>query len=254
MFDENTNEHSMSIDELRELVSRGPLPRHIGVIPDGNRRFARKRGLSLLEAYELGVKKGEIFAEWCRDLGIRYLTFYTLSLENLEKRSKSELDILFDLLKKHLIRLVDDERIHRDRVRVRIAGRINLLPEDVQDVIRHVENVTKDYDQYHLIFLIAYSGRGEIIDAIKSILASKRDDNLMEFSEKDFRKYLYLSDIPDPDLIIRTSGEMRISNFLLWYIAYSEFYFVKKYWPEISFKDLLLAIRSYQNRERRFGR
>jgi len=245
-----SDESSLPEDALKKLVLQGTLPKHIGVIPDGNRRYARKQGLSLVEAYERGVEKGEIFAEWCRKLGVKYLTFYTLSLENLERRSSDEKKLLFSLLKKHFKRLIEDARIHEDCVRVKVIGRISLLPQDLQEVIHHVEEVTASYNRYYLIFLIAYSGRAEIIDAINKLLVNgpKRVD------ENIFRNYLYMGNIPDPDLIIRTSGEMRISNFLLWYIAYSEFYFVKRYWPEITFKDLLLAIRNYQKRERRFGR
>lgn len=245
-----SDESSLPEDALKKLVLQGTLPKHIGVIPDGNRRYARKQGLSLLEAYERGVEKGEIFAEWCRNLGVKYLTFYTLSLENLERRSSDEKRLLFSLLKKHFKRLIEDARIHEDHVRVKVIGRISSLPRDLQEVIHHVEEVTASYNRYYLIFLIAYSGRAEIIDAINKLLVNgpkKIDENI-------FRNYLYMGNIPDPDLIIRTSGEMRISNFLLWYIAYSEFYFVKRYWPEITFKDLLLAIRNYQKRERRFGR
>jgi len=244
---------SISIDDLKNLVLRAPVPKHIGVIPDGNRRFAKKNNLSLYEAYELGIQKGEDFAEWCRELGVNYLSFYTLSIENLERRSKGELELLFSLLKKYMKKLASDERIHRDKVRVRVVGRLNLLPNDVREAITEVEEATKDYESYYLIFLIAYSGRAEIIDAVNRII-NNGSNAVNSLKEGEFRKYLYLPNVPDPDLIIRTSGEMRISNFLLWYIAYSELYFVDKYWPEITYKDLLLAVRHYQNRERRFGR
>ena len=138
-------------------------------------------------------------------------------------------------------------------MRVRVVGRLNLLPEDVRSVIREVENATSNYSSYYLIFLIGYSGRAEIIDAVNALMRDK-SNGIKEIDEELFRRYLYLPNVPDPDLVIRTSGEMRISNFLLWYIAYSELYFVKKYWPEITYSDLLLAIKHYQNRERRFGR
>lgn len=239
--------------DLLGLVSKHSIPRHVGVIPDGNRRFARKNGLSLYEAYELGIRKGEDFAQWCRDLGIKYLSFYTLSIENLERRSERELSLLFSLLKRHMKRLVVDERIHRDKVKIKIVGRLTLLPKDVREVIQEVEEATKDYENYYLIFLIAYSGRAEIIDAIKNIV-NEVGVSANDVNEDFLRKRMYLSDIPDPDLVIRTSGEMRISNFLLWYIAYSELYFVRKYWPEVTYEDLLQAIRHYQVRERRFGR
>lgn len=244
---------NLSTSNPKDLVLSEPVPKHIGVIPDGNRRFARKNNLSLYEAYELGIQKGEDFAEWCRELGVKYLTFYTLSIENLERRSKKELELLFSLLKKYMKKLANDERIHRDKVRVRVVGRLNLLPSDVREAIVEVEKATEDYKSYYLIFLIAYSGRAEIIDAINKII--KNGSSVAHsLEESEFRNYLYLSSIPDPDLIIRTSGEMRISNFLLWYIAYSELYFVDKYWPEITYEDLLLAVRHYQKRERRFGR
>ncbi len=243
---------TLSDEELKKIILKDRLPRHIGVIPDGNRRFARKYGLSLLEAYEKGVQKGEEFAQWCRDLGIKYLTFYALSLENLQRRSKEELQILFSLLRKYLIKIAKDERIHRDEVKVRVFGRLELLPDGVVKAARNLESVTNSYDRYHLILLIAYSGRDEIINAVKRVLQENSDAN--NINEETFRQFLYLSDVPDPDLIIRTSGEMRLSNFLLWYAAYSELYFINVFWPEITFRHLLFAIRNYQMRERRFGK
>jgi len=231
---------------------KGRIPRHIGVIPDGNRRYAKKYGLTYLEAYQHGVEKAQDFAEWCRELGIKYLTYYSLSLENLKNRSSSELDILFKLMEQYLKKMLYDERIHRERVRIRVAGRIEKLPSNIQQLIKELEKATASYDRYHIILLIAYSGRLEIIDAVRKILTNMSGS--CNVNEEVFRRYLYIPEIPDPDLILRTSGEMRISNFLLWQSAYSELIFIKKYWPEITKEDLIRAIEEYQHRERRFGR
>lgn len=246
------NEGFRDLSELREIVLRNKIPQHIAVIPDGNRRYARKYGLTIIEAYRRGVEKAKEFAEWCQDIGVKYLTFYSLSLENLQRRPREELNILFNLMRVYFRELIEDKRIHENEVRIRIVGRINLLPRDLIDLISKVERTTEEYERYHITFLIAYSGRAEIVDAVKKILAETPYNH--EITEDFFRKFLYLPDVPDPDLVIRTSGEQRISNFLLWYLAYSEFFFIKKYWPEITLEDLLLVLREFQLRERRFGR
>ncbi|MHA1616553.1 MAG: polyprenyl diphosphate synthase [Candidatus Njordarchaeales archaeon] len=238
---------------LKDIVLKGRIPKHLAVIPDGNRRYARKKGISLANAYEEGLQKAKEFARWCRELGIRYLTFYSLSLENLQNRSPDELNILFTLMKKYAKELINNKEIHTDQVRVRIVGRLNLLPKDLLEILEDLERVTREYENYHLIFLMAYSGRAEILDAVNKLLTINVSESL-RVDEKFFRQFLYLPDVPDPDLVIRTSGEQRISNFLLWYLAYSELYFINKFWPEITMEDLLKAIRDFQQRERRFGR
>ena len=240
-------------NNIRQQLSKiEKVPLHIGIIPDGNRRFARKKGLSLLKAYEIGAEKVREVLSWCREFGIKYVSIYTLSYENLKNRSEQELKIIFNLLEKKLKRVAKDEEIHKNKVRVLISGDKTILPKNVIEAINLAENSTKNYNNYYLILLVGYGGRKEIIDAIKKII--KDDLKIEEITEKTFRKYLYLPNIPDPDLVIRTSGEQRISNFLLWQIAYSELYFINKYWPELTKQDFIQALISYSKRQRRFGK
>ncbi|MGC8542977.1 MAG: polyprenyl diphosphate synthase [Vulcanisaeta sp.] len=233
-------------------------PMHIGVIPDGNRRWARKMGLSIVEAYRIGSDKVEEFLEWSLDFGIKTVTVYVLSTENFLKRSKLELELLYRLLKEKMIKARNDEKIHRNRVRVRVIGRTWLLPEDVRKEIELTEKATMDYSDHYLNLAVVYGGRQELVDAIKKLLI---DYNSGKFSINDVNedtlfKYLYLADepYPEPDLIIRTGGEYRLSNFLLYETAYSELYIMNKYWPEITKEDLKQALDNFAMRERRFGK
>ncbi len=227
------------------------VPVHIGIIPDGNRRYARKHGLSLEKSYEIGVEKVKEVLRWSREFGVKYVTIYALSQENLKNRSKNELNIIFKLMKRYLGNISSDKEIHKNKVRILIAGETQTLPRDLQDAIINAQNETRDYNHYYLILLIAYGGRQEIINAINRILSENRNSKI---TEETFKKYLYLPNIPYPDLVIRTSGEMRISNFLLWQIAYSELYFSKLLWPEFSKEEFIKALTDYQKRERRYGR
>lgn len=237
---------------------QGTLPIHIGVIPDGNRRWARKVGLPITEAYRIGSDKVEEFLDWSLDFGIKIVTVYVLSTENFLRRSKLELDLLYKLLKEKLIKVRKDERIHRNRVRVRVIGRTWLLPEDVRREIVLTEEATADYSDHYLNLAVVYGGRQEIIDAIKRILADYNSGklNISDLNEDALFRYLYVGDepYPEPDLIIRTGGEHRISNFLLYETAYSELYILNKYWPEITKEDLKQALDDYARRERRFGK
>jgi len=228
------------------------IPQHIGVIPDGNRRFARKNNLNLHQAYEIGIKKVREFLSWCREFDIKYVTIYSLSHENLIGRSQLELNTIFNLMEKHLKSVPNDEDIHENEVRVIIAGDKSILPKRVIDAINIAEQSTENYNKYYLILLIGYSGRKEILDAIKKLISL--NVNPEDITVETFKKYLYVPDIPDPDLVIRTSGEYRISNFLIWQIAYSELYFAKPLWPEFSREDFIEALVEYSKRERRYGR
>lgn len=234
------------------------LPMHIGVIPDGNRRWARKMGLSIVEAYRIGSNKVEEFLEWSLDFGIRIVTVYVLSTENFLGRSKFELELLYSLLKEKLIKVRMDERIHRNRVRVRVIGRTWLLPEDIRREIELTERATEDYSDHYLNLAVVYGGRQELIDAVRKLIvdfnSGKLDMN--DINEDTLFNYLYLNDEPhpEPDLVIRTGGEYRLSNFLLYETAYSEIYVLNKYWPEITKEDLKQALDEYARRERRFGR
>ncbi len=240
---------------LEEEVKKRPLPKHIGIIMDGNRRFARKIGREVTYGHILGSKKLEEVLRWCYDLGIKVITVYAFSTENF-KRSPEEVNALMDLFEKKFKELAKNPDIHRNQVKVKAIGRLEYLPERVREAIREAEEATKNYSNYFLNVAIAYGGRDEIINAIRRIANDVKEGRMSpeEINEEVIRRYLYTRDLPDPDLIIRTSGEERLSNFLLWQSAYSELYFVEAYWPEFSKIDLLRAIYSYQKRSRRFGR
>ncbi len=233
------------------------LPIHIGVIPDGNRRWARKVGLPITEAYRIGSDKVEEFLGWALDFGIRIVTVYVLSTENFLRRPRSELELLYGLLKEKLVKVRNDERIHRNRVRVRVIGRTWLLPEYVRREIELTERATANYSDHYLNLAVVYGGRQEIIDAVKKLIIDYSSGKLRisDLNEELLLRYLYAGDepYPEPDLIIRTGGEHRISNFLLYEAAYSELYILNKYWPEITKEDLKQALDDYARRERRFG-
>ncbi|MCY0852106.1 MAG: polyprenyl diphosphate synthase [Thermoplasma acidophilum] len=240
---------------LLEEVKKYPRPRHIGIITDGNRRYARNVGISENEGHVKGKEKVEEVVDWCMELDIRIVTFYAFSTENF-RRSPEEVDFLFHLIDNAFKSLLKDERVYKNRINVRVIGNLSILPAYLRQTIHIVEETTKNFNNYQLNLAIGYGGREEILDAIKRITRDAMDGklNIDELDEEKFRMYLYDGRIPDPDLILRTSGEERISNFLLWQSAYSELYFSDVYWPEFSKLDFLRAIYSYQRRQRRFGR
>jgi len=231
------------------------LPNHIAIIMDGNRRFALDLGLDPMDGHEYGRDKLEELMEWCLELKIKNLTVYAFSTENI-KRKTDEVAKLMELFRKNFLSLADDERVHKHKIRVRIIGQKELLPVDVQKAIETAEERTRDYDNYFFNLAVAYGGREEIIQAVKNIAADAIDKKVQldEINEELVSEYLYTKEIPDPDLILRTSGEERVSNFLLWQIAYSELYFADVYWPGLQKIDFLKAIRSYQMRKRRYGK
>ena len=241
--------------KLLKMVKSGKIPEHIGIIMDGNRRFAHEMGLSPLEGHRLGKNKLEEVLEWCRELGIKIVTVYAFSTENF-RRSPEEVNTLMDMFVESLRNAADDNRTHKYQMRIRIIGQTNLLPQKVRDAIRYAEEKTKNYNKFLLNVAIAYGGREEIVNAIKKIATEVKEGKLdvEDIDEDTIRKYLYTGELPDPDLIFRTSGEERISNFLLWQSAYSELYFADVYWPTLRKIDFLRAIRAYQLRQRRFGR
>jgi len=240
---------------LLSEVKAGRIPTHIAVIMDGNRRFAHQLGLDTQEGYLKGREKLEKLMEWCVELGIKVITVYAFSTENLMNRPREEVDRLMRLFEENFRKAADDPRVHEHKVRIRALGQQNLLPSEVQDAIRYAEERTKGYDKHFYNIAVAYGGREEIVSAIRKIADDvlgnkvKRDD----ITEQLISSYLYTKDLPDPDLIIRTSGEERISNFLLWQVAYSELYFCDVYWPGFRKIDLLRAIRSFQMRHRKYG-
>lgn len=241
---------------LSRNVQRDLLPGHVAIVMDGNRRFALSSGLRNEQGHRMGKEKVREVMRWCRDIGIKYLTVYALSLENLTSRSPDELETLYDLYESGFLELCDDREIHRDRVRCKAVGQIGLLPARVISAIDAAEKATKDYDDLVFTVCLAYGARQELVDAIKGILSDHRDGkiDLDSVCEDLVSQYLYTNDIPDPDLVIRTSGEERVSNFLLWQMAYAELCFIDVYWPAFRKRDFLRAIRTYQGRQRRYGR
>ena len=193
--------------------------------------------------------------DWVLDIGVPYLTVYALSTENITSRKPAELEDLFDLYVEGLNDLSTDERIHKNSVRVQVAGRKELLPERVLKAIENAESLTASHDKFVFTVCLAYGSREEIIDAVRAIAVDHAEGelDLSSIDEKEISKRLWTGDMPDPDLVIRTSGEERISNFLLWQSGYAEYYFTDVYWPSFSRGDLLEAIEAYQQRKRRFG-
>jgi len=242
-------------NRLQTRVMTRPLPKHISIIMDGNRRFAADRGRESAFGHQLGKAKVEEVMDWVLDMGIPYLTVYALSTENIHGRDPKELDDLYDLYVEGLSDIAKNERIHRYGVKVQVAGREDLLPERVLEAINHAVEETQKYDKFVFTVCLAYGSREEIIEAVRQIAAdhAKGEIDLAGIDEKEISKRLWTGELPDPDLIIRTSGEERISNFLLWQSAYSELYFTDVFWPSFQRSDLLEAIDAYQQRKRRYG-
>ena len=239
---------------LREVQEHPLQVNHLAIIMDGNRRFAWRSNLAAGLGHRIGKEKLERVLDWVLELKIPWFTVYALSTENLN-RPKDELDVLFDLYVEGLRDIADDERIHDNNVRVNIIGRRELLPKRVNEAIDYAESKTADYDDFVFTVCLAYGSREEMITAIQTIAKdyAAGDISLDDIDQEAVSKRLYTADMPDPDLVIRTSGEERISNFLLWQMAYSELYFTDVFWPSFAKKDLLKAIRTYQERGRRYG-
>lgn len=242
---------------LGDQVASDEKPEHVGIILDGNRRWGFEKYGDKLNGHLYGARTGEDFLEWCLDLGIRTVTLYVFSTENF-LRPKEEVDKILKLIEDEARKLITDKRIHDHKVHVKAIGRLELLPEPLRGVLAEVERVTSSYDQHYLNIAVAYGGRAEIVDAAKRIIDEVKSGSLDEAAvdEEMFGKYLYTSHLPNPnpELVIRTSGEERLSGFLLWQAAYSEFVFLDVYWPEFRRIDLLRAVRTYQRRRRRFGK
>jgi tritrans,polycis-undecaprenyl-diphosphate synthase [geranylgeranyl-diphosphate specific] len=237
-------------------VKNSVKPEHIAIILDGNRRWALAQSLRTLVGHQKGAKKVEQLLDWCLNLGVKSVTLYAFSTENF-RRSKREVEEVFQVVEEKLRELLDSEAIHEHKVRVKVIGRVNLLPENLQSLIKDLESTTKSYDELFLNVALAYGGRAEIVDAAKKISKKVQQGELTpeEVDERLFEKYLYTAHLSkqDPDLIIRTSGEERMSGFLLWQSAYSELCFLEVFWPDFRRIDFLRAIRTYQLRKRRFG-
>jgi len=191
--------------------------------------------------------------EWCKRLDLRIITFWGFSMENFD-RDKKEVKKLMELFEQKIDEIKNMADLHKNKIRVRVFGRINLLTEKIQKKIMEIEKETMEYDNYHVNILLAYGGKQEIIDACNAISQDFKDGKIKGIDEKTFTKYLYTKDLPDPDLIIRTSGEQRLSGLMPWQSAYSELYFCDKLWPDFNEQDLKLAVEEFHRRKRRFGR
>jgi tritrans,polycis-undecaprenyl-diphosphate synthase [geranylgeranyl-diphosphate specific] len=246
---------------LWRQVKNGVPPEHIAIILDGNRRWANEQETNATIrkdkwGHSDGADTVEQLLDWCHLIGVRNVTLYTFSTENFARNS-DEVRQIMEIAEERFRKLLKDERIHRDKVHVKVIGRVNMLPDRLREIIDELERATADYDCYFWNFAFAYGGRAEIVDATK-IIAKKVQENELkidDINESTFEKYLYTSHMTkqDPDMIIRTSGEERLSGFLLWQAAYSELYFLDVFWPDFRRIDLLRAIRVFQHRKRRFG-
>lgn len=240
---------------LWKQIKKGPNPHHIGVILDGNRRFAREKGWEATKGHIFGADKVEQLLRWCWKLNIKFITLYAFSTENFN-RNEEEVKALMQLLMEKLRKFQQEPLIKRNRVKIKVIGRLEYLSEELREEIRRTEEMTRDHDNFQLNIALSYGGRAEIIDAVKKIARQieNGDINADDIDENLLAKNLYTQGMPDPDLIIRTSGEERLSGFLLWQSAYSELYFTEVFWPAFRMIDLWRAIRIYQQRERRYGK
>ncbi len=221
-------------------------PKHLGIILDGNRRWAKEKGLPVFEGHKKGLEKIKKVVEWCKEKGIKILTLFVFSTENW-KRSKKEIDYLMGLVKKAMN--VDLKEASKQGIKVRVIGERERLPKIVQKAIEKIERTTKKNKKITLNLALSYGGRGEIVQAVKNIV--KKKVPAKRITEDLISKNLWASDL---DMIIRTGKEQRISNFLIWQAAYAELYFFTKYWPDFSKRDLNIALLYYSRRQRRFGR
>jgi short-chain Z-isoprenyl diphosphate synthase len=241
-------------------IEQRPMPRHIGVILDGNRRHARKRGVSdPCAIYQRGAEKLDDMLDWCAELRIPALTLWVFSTENL-KRSQAEVCGILSAIEAKVAALAHEPFMHQKCVRIQAIGRLDLLPESVVAAIRAAETATAQYDSMTLTIAVGYGGREEIADAVRTFVkvqalqGASLSDVIERITPEAIACHLYAADLPDPDLIIRTSGEIRLSGFLLWQSVHSEYYFTDVLWPAFRKVDFLRAVRAYQARNRRFGR
>jgi undecaprenyl diphosphate synthase len=238
--------------EIMEEIDKGKLPHHIAIIMDGNGRWAKKKFLNRIGGHVKGVNAVREVVTACRELGIKVLTLYAFSIENW-KRPADEVNALMGLLKEYLLK--ECEEMVQNNIRLNAIGRIEDLSLDVQTTLRETMKKTERCDGMILNLALSYGGRSEILHAVQGILSDFQRGKVKpdEITIQRFSQYLWTHGIPDPDLLIRTSGEFRISNFLLWQIAYTELYVTDTLWPDFDRKELLKAIADYQSRERRFG-
>lgn len=231
------------------------IPRHIVLFPDGNRRWARERGLDIIEGHRAGYEKLIQFCEWCKKRGVQVLTAFGFSTENWNRpmrEVKYLMKLLEEGLRENFSKKSKKKEIADLGVKVRVIGQKERLPQSLQKTIFEVEEYTKDNENFFLNLAISYGGRWDIVQATRKIIETGVDPRIL--NEELFAQYLSTNGLPEPDLVIRAGGEKRFSNFLLWQCAYSELYFCSKYWPDFTEKDLDEALTEYAHRQRRFGR
>ncbi|MDD2494859.1 MAG: isoprenyl transferase [Tissierellia bacterium] len=238
---------------IEELVKSGNIPNHVAVIMDGNRRWAKKNMLTTKFGHKEGALRVIDLVKACSELNIKYLSIYAFSTENWG-REKPEIEYLMNLL----IEFIDKELdyLNENNVKIKLMGNLDDLPEKTRkEVVRSID-LTKNNDKLILNIALSYGSRTEITDAVKKVLRDYENNkiNIDDINEESFKKYLYTYDMPDPDLLIRTSGEMRLSNFLLYQVAYTEFYFADVLWPEFNKDEFIKAILNFQRRKRRYGK
>jgi short-chain Z-isoprenyl diphosphate synthase len=243
---------------LSRKIKRRDMPTHIGLILDGNRRYAKEMGLSnVADGHREGARRLDDALKWCADLNIKIVTVWVLSPDNVN-RDQGEVDGLFGVIKDKMDDLAHNHIVIKNKFRIKAFGNLDVLPQDVRNSIDLCEKATQTFTGHMLNIAIGYGGREEIVEATKKAIAEKKASNLQgiidSLTADDITNHLYTCGIPDPDLIIRTSGEIRLSGFLLWQSAYSEFYFCDALWPLFRKIDFLRAIRSYQHRNRRYGK
>ncbi len=245
---------SKDSSELKnEILRKGNLPAHVAIIMDGNGRWAKRRGLPRTAGHRAGVKTVKRIVRAAGELGISILTLFTFSRENW-KRPRYEVSAIMKLLYETTRREI--EELNENNVRLITTGRIDELPQQKREILERAKDRTKNNTGLILNLALNYGGRSEILDAVKQLALDVREGKLdpNNLNERSFSEYLYTKDLPDPDLLIRTSGEMRISNFLLWQTSYTELYVTNVLWPNFTVRDFYQAIRDYQSRKRRFGK
>ena len=247
--------YRLYINRLRRRLNPEAVPHHIAMMVDGNRRWARQLGFdSAAHGHRAGAAKIRDFLEWCDEIGVRVVSLYLLSVDNLRKRDSTEIDELIQIIAE-----LADELSHERDWRVQHVGRADLVSPDLGRVLAEAEQRTQEHTGLHVNLAVGYGGRGEIVDAVRSIIAQHdRDGGSLEelaasLTPEQIGEHLYTGGQPDPDLVIRTSGEQRLSDFLLWQSAHSEFYFVEALGPDLREVDFLRAIRAFAARDRRFG-
>ena len=233
-----------------EEVDFSNLPRHIAIILDGNGRWAQQRNLPRTAGHAAGAETFRKIATYCRDIGLEYLTVYAFSTENW-KRPKNEVDTIMSLLEKYLYEAID--RMERDKVKMCFFGDTTVLSPELQELIARTREISRHYEGCQVNICLNYGGRDEILRAVAQYAQEYKAGTAPELTEESFSRYLYSAGVPDPDLLIRPGGELRLSNFLMWQSAYSELYFTDTLWPDFTEADINRAIAAYQHRDRRFG-